>query len=272
MELSDAVDSIHTLEISEPSLENNGVRFLTVYSPALQGRADVSVFVPSGVNRGDSIPVVILLHGVYGSHWAWFFRGGAHRTAENLISTGRMRPMLLVAPSDGLFEDGSGYVAHSGRDYDAWIADDVPRALRRAFPDLRCSDVFIAGLSMGGYGALRLGAKYPDRFRGISAHSPITRLEEMDKFVFSPFPAASIDSREGDILYWLDCHRDRLPRLRLDCGNDDPLIEANRTLHHELTQRGIEHDYFEFEGDHSWSYWSLHIADSLLYFERILST
>src|SRR5580658_2314095 len=144
MALTDSVNRIRTIELSDPEFERDGVRFVTAYSPALGGRTDISVFVTPGVESLPQAPVVLLLHGVFGSHWAWFFKGGAHRTAQELAAAGRTRPMLLVAPSDGLHRDGSGYLRHSGADYEAWIVRDVFDVVFRTFPYAnRNSPVFI---------------------------------------------------------------------------------------------------------------------------------
>ena len=108
---------------------------ITVKSPALVGRGDVSVYKPEGATAG--LPVVLLLHGVYGSHWAWALKGRAHRILQKLIDTGTIPPMLLVMPSDGLFQDGSGYLPHkSGIDYERWIAADVPLLVRELYPEV----------------------------------------------------------------------------------------------------------------------------------------
>jgi S-formylglutathione hydrolase FrmB len=179
--------------------------------------------------------------------------------------------MLLVAPSDGLYRDGSGFLRHSAVDYESWIVRDVLDVVSRTFPYMnRNSPVFIAGLSMGGFGALRLGVKHAGIFSGISAHSPITRLEEMSPFVFEPFPAGEIDAEEADILYWCDKNRDTLPPLRFDCGVGDALIEGNRRFRDELKEKGIDHQYFELEGGHNWAYWRTSFASTLLFFEEIM--
>ena len=257
------------LEISDSSCE--GVRFLTIYSPSLRGRGDVSVFAPAECDMLESVPVVLLLHGVYSSHWAWFFKGKAHRAAGSLIAARQIRPMLLVSPSDGLFEQGSGYLNHSGRDYESWIVNDVLGRLPDAFPCVnRNSPVFVTGLSMGGYGALRLGAKYPSLFRGISAHSAVVSIDDLDTFLCKPFPKEELPHEETDLLRWFVAHRSVLPPTRLDCGTGDPLLEANRRFHRELQLQHIDHLYAEFSGAHDWEYWSAHIADSLLFFEQIL--
>jgi putative tributyrin esterase len=262
---------IRTIAVSDPQFECSSVRFLTIYSPALGGRADVSVFLSPGVELLSSVPVVVLLHGVYDSHWAWFFKGGAHEVTSDLIAKSRIRPMLIVAPSDGLYQDGSAYLRHSGRDYERWITEDVTEAVTRTFP---CVDpgspLFISGLSMGGYGALRLGAKYANLFRGVSAHSAITCIQEMSQFAFEEFPSDEIDAFDADILPWIEKNRNVLPPLRLDCGTSDPLIDSNRRFHQELDARGIPHRYAEFDGEHDWAYWHDHFGESLLFFEEIL--
>jgi len=263
------VGSVRNIEVSD--LQPDGVHLITIYSPALHGRGDFSVFAPSGIEKLVSVPLVVLLHGVYASHWAWFFNGAAHRTADNLIRGRRIRPMLLVAPSDGLYGDGSGYLRHSGCDYESWIVKDVLESVSKTFPCAdRKSPTFIAGLSMGGYGALRLGAKHSGVFRAISAHSAITRIEEISSFVSDPFPFGQIPPDEKDLIYWFEKNRCALPALRFDCGINDPLLGGNRRLHLELTRREIPHSYFEFEGGHDWSYWRAHLSSTLIFFEELL--
>ena len=62
-----------------------------------------------------------------------------------------------------------------------------------------------------------------------------------------------------------------LPPIRFDCGTEDFLLQANRTLHQALNDANIPHEYAEFPGAHEWSYWSQHVEDSLLFFNRILN-
>ena len=74
------------------------------------------------------LPLVILLHGVYGSAWSWPLNGGAHLTVARLIEAEEIAPVALAMPSDGLWGDGSGYVPHADADYERWIVDEVPAA------------------------------------------------------------------------------------------------------------------------------------------------
>lgn len=255
-----------TIQLSDPRFEHEGLRYVTVKTPNLRGRGDITFWSPEGVSDAEPLPLVILLHGVYGSHWAWSLRGGAHRTAERLIRAGQLPPLRLAMPSDGLWGDGSGYLPHDGHHFDHWIVDDVPMACPGAV-----STLFIAGLSMGGYGALRLGAKFPDRFRAIAGLSSITHLEQMSLFVEEPLT----DYRQPDpvdesVLELMLQNRDHLPKIRFDCGTEDTLLTANRTLHTGLTEAGIAHEYAEFAGGHEWPYWETHLEDTLLFFGRFL--
>src|SRR6185436_1663955 len=110
-----------TIDMSDPLYEWDHLRFLTFKSPVLQGRGDVTLFVPPDTQSATSLPMAILLHGVYGSHWNWALKGGAHRTALEMVASGEVPPMVLVMPSDGLWGDGSSYIAHTATDYAAWI-------------------------------------------------------------------------------------------------------------------------------------------------------
>src|SRR5438270_5427276 len=94
-----------TLQLSDPRFASEGLHYVTVKSAALGGRGDISVWLPPGIDELVELPLVILLHGVYGSHWAWTMNGGAHRTAARLVSERAIRPMALVMPSDGLWGD-----------------------------------------------------------------------------------------------------------------------------------------------------------------------
>jgi dipeptidyl aminopeptidase/acylaminoacyl peptidase len=140
-----------TLEVSDPALAPPGLRFVTVKSAALGQRADVLLFVPPQAAALQGVPLVLLLHGVHGSHWAWAFQGGAHLTAQRLIDAGEIPPMVLAMPSDGLWGDGSGYVCHAEQDFERWIVDEVPAVARAASSACTvASPLCIAGLSMGG--------------------------------------------------------------------------------------------------------------------------
>ena len=246
--------------------------FITVKSNALNKRADITVFNPEKNKKTtQSIPLVILLHGVYGSHWAWTVKGKVHETLQQLMNSNQIRPMVIAMPSDGLFGDGSAYLPHKQVNYEKWIVEDVINIMKEQYPQIdKSSPVFIAGLSMGGFGAMRLGAKYPTLFNAISGLSSITHFNQMEQFV-SNFQELKNEAIIHDgVLEWFIKNKTQLPPFRFDCGKLDILIEHNRLLHIELGNHNIHHIYQEFEGEHSWDYWTKHIKDTLLFFNGLV--
>jgi S-formylglutathione hydrolase FrmB len=262
----------HTVELSDPFFECAGLRLVTVKSRALGRRADVSLWIPRIPNAASIGTLVILLHGVYGSHWTWALKGGAHRTAQLLLDRGEIGPMVLAMPSDALGRDGTAYLTwRQAEDVEQWIVEEVPALARIAAPMLRSdTKLAIAGLSMGGFGALRLGAKHAASFSAIAAHSAITEIDDIAPFVEEPLThyLACAPREELSPLYWLRRHRHVLPPLYFDCGTEDSLLESNRRLHHALLHDGIAHTYTEFPGGHNWPYWQIYLAQTLRHVNR----
>lgn len=257
-----------TTELSDPAISLDGLRFMTVKSAALGQRADLTLYATAGITPES--PVILLLHGVYGSHWAWAAKGAAHQTAEALVAQGVLPPVILCMPSDGLWGDGSGYVAHHARDFETWALEEAPAAARLAYVT-GPSPLLVCGLSMGGFAALRFAGKHPDRVTAASAHSALTRVEQLDGLI--------VESRTG----WSDAPEDQcvlsalrntpgtLPPFRFDCGVEDAYLDANRELHDALSAAGIAHGYAERPGGHEWSYWRRELAESLRFFGTILA-
>lgn len=260
-----------TIEFSDPRFEHEGLRQIVVKSRALERRADITVFVPAG--NPPTHTLLILLHGVYGSHWSWALRTGVHRIAQQMIVVHEIEPMVIAMPSDGLRADGSGYLPHAGEDAERWIVEEVVAATKMVAPCLVANtQLAIGGLSMGGYGALRLGAKYAALFTAISTHSAITHVDQMVNFVEEPLESYRELSEDDDLdpLYWLRKNRAILPRLRFDCGSSDSLAAVNRQLHAALDQEKISHQYEELDGGHEWSYWERNVPRTLRFASRPL--
>ncbi len=260
-----------TTEISDPRFEANHLRHITVKSNHLKNRGDITVFVPPGDHLTD-LPIVILLHGVYGSHWVWSQKTGIHLKMKTWIENGDIVPMIIAMPSDGLWGDGSGYLPHENSDFEKWIVDDVPNAVSELIPQAsNNSKLFIAGLSMGGFGALRMGIKYHDKFSGVSGLSSITVIEEMALFVEEALDAYNQTETENESVYQtIVKHKNNLPPFRFDCGKEDELIEGNRKLHQQLNDLNISHTYKENSGKHEWIYWETHIKETMAFFDEIL--
>jgi putative tributyrin esterase len=261
------------IECSNPKFTPPGIHFLTFLSQSLgTRRGSLTTYIPPGHENDPNLPMVLLLHGIFGNHWSWCFLGGAHLRLQELIDSKQVRPMGLIMPHDGLYREGSGYLKHQDQDCERWIVDEVVGSTREQYPCFSpTSPLFLAGFSMGGFGALRLGAKYAERFKGISAHSSITRYDQLcvyttDNRKVEPY----LKEEDLSALLWFRRNKDILPPVRFDCGRDDALLQANQQFHHELKEHQIPHTFETFEGDHTWEYWHEHLGDTLLFFEELL--
>ncbi|RYD93342.1 MAG: esterase family protein [Sphingobacteriales bacterium] len=262
------MSKFRTIAVSPPQTGLEHIRYITLKSTNLKGRGDICVFVPPGITEGQTLPISILLHGVYGSAWCWVYSAGVHLSALEMMRKGEIPPMIIAMPSDALWGDGSGYLQHSGYDFEKWITEDVVNALVETIPGAtESSPLFIAGLSMGGFGALRIGAKYPHMFKAIAGHSSITSLPQMKLFVEEDLANyEQSDKTDEDVLATMLKNKSSLPPIRFDCGTTDLLIEYNRLLHQQMLDNNIPHDYEEHPGGHEWEYWATHIKTSLKFF------
>jgi enterochelin esterase-like enzyme len=260
--------------ISSPEFEVENLRYLTVQSSYLKGRGDITVFVPPGFEGRTDLPICILLHGVYSSHWAWTRHMNVHNDTLKMIENGEIQPLVLVMPSDGLKGGGSGYAPQADFDFEKWIAEDVIKAVKSTIPQVSQSAYhFITGLSMGGYGALKIGSKYPNQFKAFSGHSSITDLKDLQLFINDgPEVSSPEEEKSLAIIDIMLKHKADLRPFRFDCGREDELIQSNRELHQLLVESEIPHGYDEYPGAHSADYWREHIRKSLLFFNNQLPT
>ncbi|MBA2469787.1 MAG: esterase family protein [Chloroflexia bacterium] len=197
--------------------------------------------------------VLMQLHGLSDDEDALFERSNLVRYVGEL-------PLIVVLPDGGT----SGYLKWkpSGRlhkqRYEDLLIHDIPNHVRHHF---QATDApwAIGGLSMGGYGAVRLGLKYPQRFASVYGHSSRFLIDEN----YDPALVEDIDDadpyRHAEAL----AKQAQRPVISFDCGTDDQLLEQNRRFHAHLDKLGIEHHYAEHPGAHTWDYWDEHVREAL---------
>jgi putative tributyrin esterase len=227
----------------------------------------MTVIVPEGSVGTPPFPVCYLLHGLSDDHTSWTRQTSLERHVAGL-------PLIVVMP-DG----GRGFYcdAVDGPAYERHLLDDVIGFVDRTFHTMpERQGRVIGGLSMGGYGAIKLALKYPQLFCSAVSHSAALdvqrRLERPEvaaemRRIFGPAPGGGPNDP-----YALAATIDRtlLPALRLDCGLEDGLLEENRAFHRHLEQLGIPHEYAECPGAHTWEYWDCHIQEALAFHQRVL--
>jgi putative tributyrin esterase len=230
-------------------------------SPSFGRWMTYSVILPE-TGEGP-FPVVMQLHGLGDDHRSWIDR-------TNLVRYAEPYPFVIVMPDGGT----SGYLnwRESGRLHrQAWedlIVRDIPDHLRRHFHVID-GPWGIGGLSMGGYGALQIGLKYPEQFASIWAHSAAPYIDQyLDPDLIDPtaIEDASIE-RHARALVASDRTR---PVVTFDCGVDDELLHANQELHIALEKIRLDHTYREHPGDHTWDYWDEHVRAALAQHHRVL--
>jgi S-formylglutathione hydrolase FrmB len=239
------------------------------FSTALGKQTSAYVILPE-VGTGP-YPVLYLLHGMSDDHTIWLRRTSIERYVATL-------PLIVVMPNG----ERSFYCdAVEGYPFGTAIGVELVDRVDRTFPThAERSGRATAGLSMGGYGALRLALTYPERFCAAVSHSGALgfghRKVGHDGKPLSPEYLRILG--ENPMGGQNDLHAlvttippDKLPALRIDCGTEDFLLDANREYHSHLKAEGIPHEYEEHPGAHNWDYWDIHIQDTLKFLTDKLS-
>jgi putative tributyrin esterase len=251
---------------AQPQLKDD-----SLFSACLNRTMYYRVYVPA-IRSGRS-PVLVLLHGYGGDHREWSDLGGLSRVLDTL-------PVIVAMPQ----ADTSWYVdAVSSPDarYEAYIVKEFLPAVRTRYGG-DSGSVGIAGLSMGGYGALVLGLRHPDIFRFIGALSGsldvplgIPDLERNGRGGLRP----SLEHAFGtDSTAWIpfspvDLIRGMnptlVPYLYLANGIQDEFrnrMEYYRSFIHVLWMRDLPYEYHETPGKHDWLYWGREVEPLILRF------
>ena len=194
------------------------------------------------------------------------------RLLDQAIKSEAVPPMILVFANGGETSFFSDSPDRTVMGETVVIRELIPHIDQHYRTIPSASGRSVHGFSMGGFGALRLAAKYPERFRAAGGHSSITHFDQFKLFVEEPLEAYGCPKEDQSVLERMLQNRQRLPALRFDCGSEDQLIEYNRQLDRELKQAGIPHIYEEFPGGHSWPYWETHLAEMLKFFAQCLKS
>jgi S-formylglutathione hydrolase FrmB len=240
------------------------------FSRSLGKASSFYVVLPEDPETPRPWSVFYLLHGYSDDHSIWQRRTSVERYVQESGV-----PLALVMPDGG---HGWYTNAKDGYQYESDLMTDVMGLVERTFPVKQERTArAIGGLSMGGYGAVKLGLKHHDKFASLTSHSGAVGLlrdnETADRFgpafnrVFGESPK---DGPEDPFALVQSIDHGKLPALRFDCGRDDFLLKQNQSFHEHLESLRITHEYEEFDGGHDWSYWDLHIREAIAFHVRNL--
>lgn len=231
------------------------------YSYSLGYGVDMTLLLPSmspcdfdpGGNMSHRFPaeypVLYLLHGHGNDYMCWNRFTRIQRLAEE-------RRMAVVTVSVG----NKGYMnAAYGENYFDFVAKELPEFVTAHFPiSGRREDTYIAGNSMGGYGALAHALVHPECYRAVGAFSPaISWGNDPEKMVGHSMPPMT------DLYEQLDKNLEaglELPDLFCCIGDGDFLLEDNDNFHAYLQKKGVAHVYDRVDGfGHEWGFWDVEL-------------
>ncbi|MFP4537013.1 MAG: alpha/beta hydrolase [Dichotomicrobium sp.] len=243
------------------------------HSPALDAPLAYSVYLPPDAEGipGATFPVVYLLHGVGDNERSYPRAGDVEATMDRLIAAGEITPMIVVMPA----AKRSWYVDNAGRggagNYETAIMRDLVGHVDRTYPaESSAAGRFITGHSMGGFGALRLAFKFPERFAAVAAMSAALwdrvdsgfELPEDKQGIFAGAFGDPFDPER-----FMAAHpRAYLPALK-DCGcappvyltsGDDDYFRAyvgTFRLFTDLREAGLTTELRITDGGHAWKLW-----------------
>jgi enterochelin esterase-like enzyme len=288
----------------------------TLWSQSLGTKKTVVVYLPPSYAASPlrRYPVAYYLHGAFGSETDWTKSGQLNVVMDSLVAAGGPE-MIVVMPDgdDGWYTTWNELVTVDAcrktaparepaatycvpwEHYDDYIARDIVQFADKTFRTRADRQHrAIAGLSMGGYGAMALAFEYPEVWSAAASHSGVlaplyvgpapydghprragstAELEEAWGKTFWPLvaPAFGRDtaawwSRDpGRRLERLVARRGKtaVPALFADCGTEDGLVNGNRAFKAVVDSVGVPLAYHEWPGRHEWAYWRAHVGESL---------
>jgi S-formylglutathione hydrolase FrmB len=291
----------------------------TLWAQSLGIRKALTVYLPPSYARSPArrYPVLYYLHGLSGNERHWTEQGALVRTLDSLARAGRAEAIVVMPDGDdgwyttwNLLVDAAACRADTARGepaasycvpwphYDDYIARDIVAHVDRRYRTRATRGARgIAGLSMGGYGAISLALAYPDVFGAAASHSGVLSPRFLGPTPWAPPPRYATDRAGlraaagplwrslapafgGDTIAWAARDPARMaarlkrvgtirggamPALLIDCGVDDRYVDQSRDLHATLRRLGIAHRYAEWPGGHDWTYWRTHAAESLVF-------
>ena len=215
-------------------------------------------------------PTLFLLHGLSDDHTIWSRRTGIERYAA-------ARNLAVIMPAVGrsFYQDMA-----SGPRFWTYLSEELPAVMRRFFPlSEKRADNFAAGLSMGGYGALRLALAHPRKFAAAASFSGaldfVRRLRDSGtvgsrisraEWNAVAGPGADAAGTTSDLHFLakrVASGTGPKPALWLSCGTEDDLLGDTRAFHRHLEAAGYRHHYEEDPGAHDWAYWDRQIERAI---------
>ncbi|MFD2147502.1 alpha/beta hydrolase [Mucilaginibacter antarcticus] len=241
---------------------------LTLPSKILKGDRKFALYLPPDYETSNrAYPVLYLLHGSGDNQTGWVTFGEVLRITDKAIADGTATPMIIVMPDAdsgrrGYFNDVKGDWNYE----DFFFQELMPYIEKKYRVKVEKRSRAVAGLSMGGGGTLMYAMHHPELFSSAAplsaAVGPLT-VDETIRNVKRSLPnapdsvATNYYNRHSAIALVnnMPDKDKKAVRWYIDCGDDDFLFEGNSLLHIAMRKKGIEHEYRNRDGGHTWTYW-----------------
>jgi S-formylglutathione hydrolase FrmB len=210
-------------------------------------------------------PVLYLLHGLSDDDTAW----SRYTSIERYAAT---KGLAVVMPQ--VHRSFYADEANHGGKFWTFLSEELPQVVEGFFRvSARREDTFVAGLSMGGYGALKWALRQPQRFAAAASLSGALDVAYLQRSDLRPhmreltgrvFGDRPVQDGPDDLLHLVaTADPATLPPLMLRCGVDDALVAQNERFARACAQHGVALDSGFGPGDHEWGYWDREIQTVL---------
>jgi len=248
----------------------NKVATLQLASKLLERSVSYRVITPAKyeTDKASRYAVIYLLHGLFGHFDNWTDK-------TKLAQYAAPYNFIIVTP-----EGGDGWYTDSATipddRYESYIIQELVPEIDKKFRTVSDRDHrIVAGLSMGGYGAIKFGLKFPDKFSLIGSFSgaldaPL-RLEDnkdLRPSIVSVYGADDSKTRKDNDIFSLlgaaspDAVKN-IPYIYMACGTEDFLFQTNRDFDNLLIEKKVPHEYRELPGAHTWTFWDAQVQEFL---------
>ena len=226
---------------------HGAVHLHTYRSKSLGRLRELAVYTPPNYqeDRDREFPTLYLQHGSGDNHLTWTVHGKAHWIVDNLISQRRAKAMVIVMMDGHASPPGAGRGANTEYFEKDLLQDVIPFVEANYRVQRDAANRAIVGLSMGGGQSLTIGLNHTDTFAwvgGFSSSAP--RGDAVSRAMADPEQTSK-----------------RLKLLWIACGKDDFLLSRNTAFVDQLKERGVEHQWYLTEGNHSWPVWRTYLAE-----------
>ncbi len=235
-------------------------------SKVLNMSTSMTVILPENIAIGTRVPTLYLLHGYSDDDSIWTRRTSIERYVESMGIA-----VIMPQVHRSFYAD-----MDKGLNYWTFLSEELPQVARSMFPlSVERADNFVAGLSMGGYGAFKWALRKPEFFAAAASlsgalvmgterkHAIQDAVGEDLKLIFGKHGYAETDN---DLLWLLqqgNTNDEPHPLLYQCCGTEDFLYEDNIIFRNLCKKTSFSLTYEEGPGVHDWAYWDTKIQDVL---------